>query len=58
MKTKLIFKKWVAKELMNQGNFVIDVIPNHKVEGLKVWVFELTDKLSNDLTIATQKQSA
>jgi hypothetical protein len=52
---KLIFTSYIAKELLNMGNPIIDLQKNHKLQNATVFVFDNTDKLQHDLAIITQK---
>jgi len=47
-KTKLIFKKKLAEELIRMGNTFIKTIPNYKRKGFIVWIFKEDDKFKKD----------
>lgn len=55
MKTKLIFNKQVADELIERKHILLDVIPNKNYVGLWVFIFPATERLFNDLTKITEK---
>ena len=50
MKTKLIFKSYLARQLLHMGNPIVDIKPDKNREGRTIFVFEKTEKLENDLT--------
>lgn len=53
MKTKLIFNSFLAKQLLNKGNPIVDLLKNHKIENATVFVFEETEKFIKDLSELT-----
>jgi hypothetical protein len=46
---KLIFNKTMAKYLQKKGNFCFKTIPNKKIEGYQIYLFDYTEKLKNDM---------
>lgn len=52
---KKIFSLKLANELMRKGNKVVDIEINTKNPKLKVFLFEDTDKLRNDMTSITKR---
>ena len=50
MKTKLIFKFYLARRLCNMGNPIIDIKPDKNREGKTIFIFERTEKFERDLT--------
>lgn len=49
METKLIFNSFLAKQLLQRGNVIVDLLKNHKLPNATVFVFKETDKLYKDL---------
>lgn len=47
--TKLIFNSYIAKQLLNMGNPIIDLIKNNKNKNSVVFVFNNTDLLKDSL---------
>lgn len=56
MYTKRIFSKEVAFELLKRGHDIVRTEPNHKYKFYKVFIFEKTDKLLEDITIINDKK--
>lgn len=52
MDYKLIFKPFVARNLLKMGNPIVDIKPNKDEgkEGYSIFVFEKTEKFISDLT--------
>ena len=50
MLTKRIFNKPTAYELINRGHDLVRTENNHKKKWMKVFVFQQTDELLEDLT--------
>lgn len=50
MKTKLIFKFYIARQLLKMGNHLVDIKPDKNREGHTIFVFEVTEKFEKDLT--------
>jgi hypothetical protein len=50
MKTKLIFNSYLAKQLLNRGNPIIDLLKNHSYNNMVVFVFEDTEKFNKDMS--------
>lgn len=50
MLTKRIFNKPTAFELINRGHDLVRTEQSHKKKWMKVFVFQQTDKLLEDLT--------
>lgn len=48
--TKLIFNSYIAKQLLNMGNPIIDLIKNNKNKNSVVFVFNNTDLLKKSLS--------
>jgi len=46
---KLIFNKNMARYLQKKGNFCFKTIPNHKIEGYQIYLFDETEKLKKDM---------
>ena len=46
---KPIFNGFIAKQLLNQGNPIVDLQKNHKLKNASVFYFEETEKFINDL---------
>lgn len=55
METKLIFNSFLAKQLLENGNPIVDLLKDHKRKNGVVFVFEATDKLNDDLMKLTAK---
>ena len=55
IKTKLIFNSFLAKQLLLNGNVIIDLLKDHKTENGTIFVFEETEKFINDLKRLTAK---
>ena len=54
MKYKIIYNPSIARQLLHMGNNIVDIKPD-KVDKFKTnFVFEVTDKLLNDLTKITK----
>ena len=49
METKLIFKQYIARKLLNNGNRIVDIKPDKLKQNSTIFVFEKTDKLLSDL---------
>lgn len=55
MKTKLIFNGYLAKQLLQAGNPIIDLQKDHKRNYAVIFVFEETEKFIEDLKRLTLK---
>lgn len=55
MKTKLIFNTFLAKNLLNEGNPIIDLLKDHKRRDGVVCVFEETEKFKKDFAELNKK---
>lgn len=56
--TMLVYSKQIARELMRMGNIVFKTVPNYKIQGFVIWVFEDTEKLQRDFSrIMAKRQS-
>lgn len=55
MKTKIIFNGYLAKQLLQCGNPIIDLQKDHKRNNAVVFVFEETEKFIEDLKRLTEK---
>ena len=54
-KSRPIFNSYLAKQLLKEGNKIIDLAPDkNKVNGI-IFYFEETDKLLSDLEVLTKK---
>lgn len=49
MKLKPIFNSFLAKQLLNKGNAIVDLQKNKTVKNATVFYFEDTEKFKNDL---------
>lgn len=49
IKLKPIFNSFLAKQLLNRGNYIIDLQKNYKIKNATVFYFEETEKLIEDL---------
>lgn len=54
MRTKCIFTPFVARKLLKMGNAIIDIKPCKENKDKTIFVFKYTEKLMNDLIIASQ----
>ena len=48
--TKLIFKSYLARQLLKLGNPIIDIKPDKTREGRTIFVFQTTEKFNKDLS--------
>lgn len=48
-KSRAIFNSFLAKQLLKNGNQIVDLQKNHKLKNATVFYFKETDKLFNDL---------
>lgn len=55
IKTKNIFNGFLAKQLLNRGNNIVDLEKNHKLKNASIFVFEETEKFKTDLKELTAK---
>lgn len=44
-----IFNSFLAKQLLNNGNKIVDLQKNHKIKNATVFYFEETEKFIHDL---------
>ena len=51
---KIIIAPQIAKQLLSNGNQIVDIKPNKKNPRETVFVFNDTEKLRNDLTQITK----
>lgn len=51
---KLIFKSYLARQLLKIGNPIVDIKPDKNKEGRTIFVFEITEKFKNDLATLTK----
>ena len=49
IKTKPIFNSFIAKQLLQCGNPIVDLQKNHKLKNATVFFFEETEKFIQDL---------
>lgn len=56
METKPIFNSYIAKQLLNKGNHIVDIQPDKMRRNAVVFYFEITDKLREDLKKISHKQ--
>lgn len=54
-KTKLVFNQVIAYQLRDRGFDIVTKFPNKNAPQLDVFVFELTDKFSEQLSILIKK---
>ncbi|WP_018782169.1 hypothetical protein [Bacillus sp. 95MFCvi2.1] len=54
MKTKRIFKKALAIELISRGHELLKVEPHNRIKGFFVYTFLLSDELIDDIWSITQ----
>ena len=52
--TKCIFTPYVARRLLKMGNVIVDIKPRKEDRDKTIFVFEDTEKLQTDLTIAIE----
>lgn len=57
-KIKIIYTRWLAECLVNQGFRVIGLRPNPNHPNFCCWVFENTEALNSALTTITQQKKA
>ena len=50
MNTKLIFKTYLARKLLQMVNQMLDIKPDKNNTIKTIFIFEETEKLNNDLT--------
>lgn len=55
MEKIFIFNSFIAKKLLHNGNKIIDLQKNYKLENATIFVFEKTDKLLSDLEEISKK---
>lgn len=55
--TKLIFKAHIARELLKQGNKIVDIKPNRENTIQTIFVFEKNEKFDKDLSSIIAKKS-
>lgn len=55
MKIKLIFNGYLAKQLLQSGNPIVDLQKDYKRNNAVIFVFEETDKFIEDLKRLTSK---
>ena len=53
MEVKPIFNGFLAKQLLQKGNPIIDLQKNHNLKNATVFIFEETEKFKKDLTELT-----
>ena len=53
-RTKCIFTPFVARNLLNMGNPIVDIKPDKNNKDKTIFVFENTEKLKKDMVSATQ----
>jgi len=53
-KYKGIFTPYVARRLLRMGNPIYDIKPDKKNPDKTIFVFEVTDKLKNDIIEASK----
>ena len=51
-KYKSIFTPYVARRLLHMGNPIYDIKPDKKNKEKTIFIFEVTDKLKNDMANA------
>lgn len=51
MEYKSIFKSYLARKLLKMGNNIVDIKPDKEREGRTIFIFEVTEKFTNDLSI-------
>lgn len=49
IKLKPIFNSFLAKQLLQRGNQIVDLQKNHKLKNATVFYFEETEKFIQDL---------
>jgi len=54
MDCKVIIRPSIARTLLHMGNPIVDIKPNKDKPLESVFIFELTDKMRNDLTAITR----
>ena len=52
---KAIFNGFLAKQLLQKGNTIVDLQKNHKLKNATVFYFEETEKFINDLKELTSE---
>lgn len=55
MKVKPIFNSFLAKQLLANGNKIVDLQKNKNLKNATVFIFEDTQKLLDDIGILTTK---
>lgn len=53
---KFIFNSYLAKQLLNRGNPIVDLEKNYKLPNATIFLFDNNDKLNNDLNEIIGKQ--
>ena len=53
MEYKSIFTPYVARRLLRMGNQIVDIKPDKNNKDKTIFVFEATEKLKDDMKIAT-----
>ena len=48
--TKIIFKPFLARKLVQNGNTIVDIKPDRNNEGHTLFVFKKDEKFEKDLT--------
>lgn len=51
---KEIFTPYVARRLLKMGNPICDIKPAKENKDKTIFIFEITEKLQNDMASATQ----
>ena len=49
LETKAIFNSFLAKQLVNRGNQIVDLQRNHHIQNATVFYFKVTEKFLLDL---------
>lgn len=55
MECKSIFEPKIARRLLKMGNIIVDIKPDKKDNRRTIFMFELNDKLKEDLTKITNE---
>ena len=50
IEAKLIFKSYLARQLLKLGNPIMDIKPDKLKEGRTIFIFEVTEKFTQDLS--------
>jgi len=57
MDCKVIIKPSIARMLLHKGNQIVDIKPNKDNKNATVFIFELTEKLKNDLNSMNEERT-